>query len=275
VNRASGIVLILAGALLAVVSLMTWSRTDPLLEHRDVAQSRADRVASTGPAWRRHSLDRIADTAPATVVVTVPTKAPMVLPQAIPPIPGDRNSRARELQRELRRVGCYSGEINGMWTPETRSAARSFLERMNAALPIDEPDHVLLTLVQRHQGKGCGTCPVGQGVASNGRCLPNALLAQGKTPQRAALPQGPPADRPTTGWSVTTTVTAPQTPLAAEDRMALAGPKIETTPVDPSPAAAAPQQDRDVRPAVARPKKEARRGDSAVGFFQQLQWLLP
>jgi hypothetical protein len=29
----------------------------------------------------------------------------------------------RELQRELRRVGCYAGDINGAWTPSTQKPA--------------------------------------------------------------------------------------------------------------------------------------------------------
>ena len=64
------------------------------------------------------------------------------------PMPGDRGSLAEDLQRELARVGCYDGQINGVWTTSTRQAMKAFLERVNATLPITQPDGVLLALVQ-------------------------------------------------------------------------------------------------------------------------------
>jgi hypothetical protein len=99
--------------------------------------------------------------------------------------PGDRFGIARELQRELKRVGCYHGEISGVWTPATRSAVRSFTERINAALP-DEPDVVLLALVQAQEAQVCGVaCPAGQALTADGRCLPSAIL-DGRRAQPAA-----------------------------------------------------------------------------------------
>ncbi|MGE0053117.1 MAG: hypothetical protein AB7S74_02810 [Hyphomicrobium sp.] len=95
--------------------------------------------------------------------------------------PGDRETRAqlaRDLQVELKRVGCYSGEINGGWTQSTKRAMRAFMDRVNATLPYDAPDYILLTLVQGHSAKACGVqCPSTQTLSSDGRCLPNAILA--------------------------------------------------------------------------------------------------
>src|SRR5262245_40114617 len=90
--------------------------------------------------------------------------------------PGDRAALARELQRELRRVGCYNGEITGVWTTSSRMAMKTFVERVNAALPIDNPDPVLLSLVQGHRDRACGTCPAGQTAVASGACVPNAVL---------------------------------------------------------------------------------------------------
>ena len=96
--------------------------------------------------------------------------------------PSDSTTRAelaRDLQRELSRTGCYGGEINGAWTAPTRRAMAAFMERVNASLPIDEPDYILLTLVQGQSGVVCGaTCPSGQGMAEDGRCVPQAVMAQ-------------------------------------------------------------------------------------------------
>lgn len=96
--------------------------------------------------------------------------------------PGDAETRAeltRDLQKELRRVGCYGGEITGAWTPSTRRAMSAFMDRVNATLPVDEPDYILLTLVQGHTAEACGVdCPAGQSLSGEGRCVPQAVIAQ-------------------------------------------------------------------------------------------------
>ena len=95
--------------------------------------------------------------------------------------PGDAETRAEltsDLQRELRRVGCYEGEITGAWNGATRRAMAAFMDRANATLPTDNPDYVLLALVQSHQDIVCSAeCPAGQ-IADGGRCVPRAVVAQ-------------------------------------------------------------------------------------------------
>lgn len=95
--------------------------------------------------------------------------------------PGDSQTRVqltRDLQAELKRVGCYGGTINGAWTPSTRRAMSAFMERVNATLPIGEPDYILLSLVHGHAGQACGiACPSGQTASPSGRCLPKAVIA--------------------------------------------------------------------------------------------------
>jgi hypothetical protein len=95
--------------------------------------------------------------------------------------PPDGTSLVREVQQELRRVECYDGAINGIWTTPTREAMRAFVEQVNARLPIDKPDHILLALVQGHTGQACGSCPAGQQASSDGRCLPHAVVARAST----------------------------------------------------------------------------------------------
>jgi hypothetical protein len=133
---------------------------------------------------------------------------------------------------------------------------KAFTDRVNASLPVDEPDAVLFAMVQGQQDRVCGKpCPVGQAISEDGRCLPNAILA------KATKKVGPLAERPApavTGWSTTITAAAPTSPpvqtsppvvasapLPPEGRMGLAGPTA-TAPADPeltnvaSPPAAAP-----------------------------------
>jgi hypothetical protein len=110
---------------------------------------------------------------------TPPAAKPSAPVAAARPIdPDDKAGLARALQRELKRVGCYSGEVNGVWTTSSRMAMRTFVERVNAALPVDSPDPVLLSLVQGHPERACGVaCPAGQAAAEGGACLPTAVLA--------------------------------------------------------------------------------------------------
>jgi hypothetical protein len=206
---------------------------------------------------------------PVPVVVTVAPRQSEPTPSPkYGPLLRDRDTIGRELQRELRRVGCYEGELNGMWTPMTRQAMKAFTDRVNATLPVDEPDSILLTLVQAYPDRVCGKpCPAGQGMNDGGRCVPNAILARSSKKPAPTVVVATPEPKPApaiTGWSTTTTTTptsvagvappvgsAPavpgvQSPAAAPlpgERMALAGPTAPDGAIPPGttpPAATAP-----------------------------------
>jgi len=133
-------------------------------------------------------------------VVVVPSRAaatpgrtPLVQqpPKAVAP-PGSRAALVRALQTELTRVGCYDGEISGIWNAASRRAMRTFTDRVNARLPTDEPDQILLSLVQGHRRRVCGVaCPAGQQEDRGGRCVPSALAGAGKQPASAGAPVDP------------------------------------------------------------------------------------
>ena len=143
-----------------------------------------------------------------------------------------RLALTRDLQRELKRVGCYDGKIDGDWGTGSRMAMKTFTERVNATIPVDEPDDILLALVHGQKDKTCGKCPPGQGFAENGRCLPSTLLAQSAkralSKRELATTENTraPAERikpATTTWADTTP--APSTPAPPiEGRMAVGGP---------------------------------------------------
>jgi hypothetical protein len=215
-----------------------------------------------------------------TEVATVAPRTALGSLQKAPPLPADRLWLGRELQRELARVGCYEGELNGVWTPAARKAMKAFTDRVNATLPTDEPDYILLTLVQGSRDKVCGmTCPVGQALAEGGRCVPNAVLAAKKPPQvtRAAPLHGNRAPASTV-WSLARTP-APGTPpsTAGQERMGLAGPPAPTNsglvdgqpslaglsaPAQPVPAPAAA-----AAPGAPRPAVPARRAATSPATF--------
>jgi hypothetical protein len=125
-----------------------------------------------------------------TAVYVVAARAPETKPKPPPAAnidPGDRVGLTRALQRELKRVGCYNGEITGQWTTSTRMAMRAFTERVNASLPVDKPDPVLLSLVQGHREDG--VCTPAAGVARDAGTDDAMALSP---PAAKALPKAKP-----------------------------------------------------------------------------------
>jgi peptidoglycan hydrolase-like protein with peptidoglycan-binding domain len=261
-SKTAGLVLILSGLAVAGYGLSepldSSQQTDvtkpPTTER---AADRAVAVSEVRPAFRRTASFE----APAEVVFVAPRSRELPSPSQHLAIPKDRDTLARDLQKELRRVGCYDGEITGVWSSDTRRAMKAFIERMNARLPLEEPDPVLYTMVQGEREVVCGRpCSAGESLSADGRCAPAAILAKmnrkvtppGSAPGSAvvvtASKMNPQEKPPTliTGWSTTTTLAAPApamtsphsesgTPLI-EGRMGLAGPNV-----GPAPAALPPR----------------------------------
>lgn len=114
----------------------------------------------------------------ATTVISEPSRA-AVLRSAKPADARTRYELARDLQRALKRAGCYWGDINGVWNPSTKRAMSAFMDRANATLPVKSPDYILLSLVENRREISCSSnCPAGQMTEPSGRCVPNAVVAQ-------------------------------------------------------------------------------------------------
>ena len=92
-------------------------------------------------------------------------------------IPREQHVLACELQRELKRVGCYKGPLNGTWTPSTRRAMAKLIERVIARLSTAEPDAALYALTRAQSLDVCGSCPTGQSFDVQGRRTPAAILS--------------------------------------------------------------------------------------------------
>lgn len=123
---------------------------------------------------------------------------------------GNRATLVRRIQRELRRVGCYDGQIDGEWDRTLRTSMGQFIDRVNATLPHQEPDVVLLTLVRNHKAAVCGSgCPTGQAQDDTGRCLPDAILAKAQRRSGAKSVAQAPSE-----WTTTVTMNEVQ-PTAA------------------------------------------------------------
>lgn len=88
--------------------------------------------------------------APARVVATSGVSAPRNQP---------RQEIARALQAELKRIGCYAGDVDGEWGPGSRRSLRAFIEQANSGLSSDEPELIHLTLARGYSGIACRSGP--------------------------------------------------------------------------------------------------------------------
>ena len=141
--------------------------------------------------------------------------------------PKDPTSRYKlvvEIQRKLKKRGCYWGRIDGSWGAGSKYAMQEFIDRINATLPIEQPDYVLLTLLQANDDKSCGACPSGHTATVGGSCVPQTITAEVLPWQQAGTPQA--ASQPLLRPVGTTIVTT--APLAG--RMAIGGPKQSPPP---------------------------------------------
>jgi hypothetical protein len=122
---------------------------------------------------------------PASRVVAVAPAPHPVVPARDRP----RHELVRELQRELKRVGCYWGETDGDWGPGSRRALRAFMERVNSSLQSEDPDLIQLTLVRGYAGNACpsGTVPAGPALTTAARLgTPPTATNRAAQPSREA-----------------------------------------------------------------------------------------
>ena len=76
------------------------------------------------------------------------------------PAPSEPDSEAqtdlaRDVQRELERVGCSAGRPDGIWGSRSRSAVREFNQHAQASLDADLPSKEALAALQKHQSRVC------------------------------------------------------------------------------------------------------------------------
>jgi uncharacterized caspase-like protein len=62
---------------------------------------------------------------------------------------------ARELQRELARVGCAIGHPDGVWGTHSRDALRAFSRNARVRLAADDPSQKALEAVRKHHSRVC------------------------------------------------------------------------------------------------------------------------
>jgi hypothetical protein len=198
------------------------------------------------------------------VQVVVAPRRPAPAPEPSTAVPGDRDGLARALQRELRRVGCYAGAIDGTWGDAPRRAMRAFLADINASLPVEQPDDILLRLLRGQERRVChAACPEewataegctadGRPAGASARSVPEATVAAGEA--RREPPAPPIAAEPSP--------TATAAKIKTEEALAV----VRSTADTEAPAGPTPPEGLAQRPLAdthkaksARPPKLVRR----------------
>jgi hypothetical protein len=230
-SKVAGFALIVAGLGVGVLAI---APLDNFREQPELAQSPTIGPTVSGGMLKPeivpmlHSPGAEASRFSSPLVTTVsPHVGRPRIPQERLSIPKDRDALTREIQKELRRVGCYEGDINGTWSQSTRRAMKTFIERMNARLPTDEPDAVLYALVKSQDEPICGiACPHAERESADERCVPNLLLhVQSKTAPSATLA----VEKPAVAVDGSVGTTPQSTEPSLEGRMGLAGPSAGPT----------------------------------------------
>lgn len=166
----------------------------------DLAQARLDEVrktevASVGrtvvvePKSEGHSTEAAAadtaDAAPAetTVIASVDATEVASAETAEPATtaePTDPSLLARQLQTELKRVGCYLGEVDGDWGRGSASALDRFNEAAGLELSVDEPTGDALDAVTAKTEAVCNAelCTGGLEPDGSGNCVKAAKKAK-------------------------------------------------------------------------------------------------
>jgi len=110
-----------------------------------------------------------------------------------------------EIKKELKRVGCYIGRIDGKWAnAETKAAVKKFAKYANLATTPNDPAPELFNSIHGKSERVCPlectvrevvhsgqcvtkTCPGGQRLNSEGRC---AAVENASSLRRASQPRG-------------------------------------------------------------------------------------
>lgn len=95
--------------------------------------------------------------------------------------PGTEDALIRALQLGLRDAGCYDGPVSGYWTRKSKEAAGRFVARLNAKLPTEKADQVLLALAKSNPAT---------------RCLDGPPAIENSPATPAPAPGGAPSDTP-------------------------------------------------------------------------------
>lgn len=137
----------------------------------DVARASPPVLGTTLTGWRTNVTTTLGQTRSGSAFTSLKPKSPT-----------DRYKLVVKIQRKLKKRRCYWGRIDGSWGAGSKYAMQAFVDRVNANLPVEDPDYVLLALLQTNSRKTCDGCPAGHITTDGGSCVPQTILAEEQRP---------------------------------------------------------------------------------------------
>jgi len=108
---------------------------------------------------------------PRAAAVDPPPQPPPPAAGAGQPAPAQNVELVRALQRELRRIGCFGGEADGVWGDKSRAAVKSFLKHVRLGVDGEEPSIAVLDAATAARGRICPPVCDDDERLVNGRCV--------------------------------------------------------------------------------------------------------
>lgn len=199
------------------------------------------------------------ETAPTPVLVSPPQPAlpPATAANGSIRVAGSRHELVRKLQAGLAAAGCYRGPVTGAWTSTSRKAMQAFVETVNASLPVERADRVLLALIEANPSMTCpepcspdARSPDACGERTRASELPPQAPAPASVSEASSVPDGhlvPAAAAAATAAA----------PLASEEAT-----RAQAAPQSPAPSAVTGE-----RTPKTRAKRRARPAKDPAGAF--------
>jgi hypothetical protein len=111
--------------------------------------------------------------------------------QVLPDPKGELRVLTRNLQSELKRVGCDPGAVDGNWSAKSREALDQFNRRAKTKLDVQSATVSALDAVKGQRGRICPlVCGAGQ-VAEDDRCVAVPATTKPQIKKEAARPPEP------------------------------------------------------------------------------------
>jgi hypothetical protein len=84
---------------------------------------------------------------------------------------GEPPMLARDLQGQLKRLGCLSGEVDGVWGEGSKKALKDFARHAKLSIANDEPTPAVLDVATAMKERACPLVCGDDQRAVNGRCV--------------------------------------------------------------------------------------------------------
>ena len=259
---------------------------DPQPTAPATAQPAIRQVVPNGPATPTQPAATVQQAQPATPTPAQQPAAATTNADSLSPAAQQVLALRMDTQRELARVGCFGGTVDGRWDMRSSEALRIYARKKGIVLPSWDPTQDVLERLIIERGEICSApaclvtevsrngqcvekaCPVGEQLSSDGRCRtaseaaaepappPRQPTAEAAPAQPAAVPLRPaaPAAEPVARQPAAEPAPRAIERRAAPERRAIEEPRRKR--IEPAPRPVRKAAKKPVRVEVVRPQRE-------------------